>query len=36
MNLRVVRRSKYPSVFLGGGLWFVYIVDYLPCVRITK
>jgi hypothetical protein len=31
----VVRRSKYPC-FLGGGLWFVNIVDYLPCVRIIK
>ena len=33
---RVVRGSQYPYVFLGGGLWFVNIVDYLPCVRITK
>ena len=30
-----VCRSKY-SYFLGGGLWFVNIVDYLPCVRITE
>jgi hypothetical protein len=32
----VARRSKYPYIFLGGGLWFVNIVDYLPCVKITK
>jgi len=36
VNLRVVRRSKCPSVFLGGRLWFVNIVVYFPRVRITK
>ena len=31
-----MRRSKYPYVFLGGGLWFFNIVDYLLYVRLNS